>query len=109
MTRPRPGDLRRRITIEQPLRVDDEGGTATVTWQAVASVWARIEGLGGDEALNADADRAHARVRVTMRYRNDVTPGMRIIVAGSVHDIVSAQDQDGRRRWLVCTCEVSGP
>jgi SPP1 family predicted phage head-tail adaptor len=108
MTSPKVGELRHRITIERPVRTDDEGGAASVTWLPVATLWARIEGRGGREGLSGDGETARAVNRITLRYRPDVGPSMRILAAGEVFDIISAQDEEGRRRWLVCYCEAYG-
>lgn len=101
--------LRHRVTIEQPVRTDEEGGAATLVWQQVAAVWAEIEGLDGSEILRAETPVARATHRIVMRYRAGIDATMRIVAAGKYHEIVSALDEEGRKRWLVCYCEAFGP
>ena len=101
--------LRHRVTIERPVRNDNEGGAATIIWQQVATVWAQIKGLDGREIIRADTPVVRATHRIVMRYRTDVDATMRIVVAGKYHEIISALDEEGRNRWLVCYCEEFGP
>ncbi len=109
MTMVRIGDLRHRITIERPVRTDDDGGAATITWRAVATVWARIEDVGGEEFERSDTPTARRRVRIVMRHRADVDASMRIVGGANTYEITSTLDEEGRRQWLVCYCAVIGP
>ncbi|MEO0809897.1 MAG: phage head closure protein [Pseudomonadota bacterium] len=109
MKRPTLAALRHRVTIEQPIRTDDEGGAATLTWQQVATVWAEITGLDGREILRAETLVGRATHRIVMRYRTGIDASMRIVSAGKYHEIISALDEEGRNQWLVCYCEEFGP
>jgi SPP1 family predicted phage head-tail adaptor len=41
---------------------------------------------------------------VVLRFRNDVSPGDRIVYRGRNLDVVSAADLNGRRAYLSCAC-----
>ncbi len=102
MSDPAIGALRRRLTLQRPVRADDGGGGAAVTWETVAEVWAALSPLTGVEAL--DADRLAGRVshEIWIRWRADVLPEMRFALGSRLFDIRAAFDTDERRRWLRC-------
>ncbi|MCB1511980.1 MAG: phage head closure protein [Hyphomicrobiaceae bacterium] len=97
--------LRQRVRIEQPLAPPGEGGGSAIAWQPVATVWARVKAATSREPLTADAPLGVTLYDVTMRYRDDVDPSMRFVLAGRILNVVSAVDPDGYRRWLVCRAE----
>lgn len=103
------GRLRHRVVLQRPVRGNDEGGTATITWEPIAPVFAAIEALSGSELERSDGLAARATHRVTLRYRADVSPDMRIILGARTFEIRAALDVDGRKRWLQCHCEELVP
>ena len=109
MKQPNPAALRHRVTIEKPVRTDDEGGAATIAWEQVATVWAEIKGLEGREIQRADTPVTRATHRIVMRYRADVDATMRLVASERYHEITGALDEQGRRQWLVCYCVAFGP
>lgn len=102
---PRIGAMRHRVTIEQPLRTGDEGGGAEITWQPVATVWAEIQPKTGREVFESDQLGGRVTHDVRMRYRDGVTPKMRIFHAGRTFDIRFAANAGERGEWLICACE----
>lgn len=98
------GGLRHRVTLEQPVRADDDGGGAVETWEAVAELWAKIAARSGKETVEADRLAGERKVDVTIRYREDVTPNMRFRLGARALDIRAVLDEDGRRRLLKCEC-----
>ncbi|WEK48494.1 MAG: phage head closure protein [Candidatus Kaistia colombiensis] len=104
-----PGQLSNRVTLARAVRSDDGSGGATVDWQEVVTFWARIEPVGASE-LNA-ADRLATRVthRVTIRFRDDVEGGMRLVHRGRSLKIASWRDPDETRRFLVLEVVEEGP
>ena len=83
------GDLKHAVTLQQPLRAPDDGGGFAVSWQEVAQAYAHI-------AEGADGKTAAA----TLRWRNDLVAGMRLVRDESLFRIVSLRDPDGNREWL---------
>jgi len=98
------GRLRHLLSIEARVETGDGAGGVTVTWVAVGQAWGRIEPLPGREDLSADRERTVQRWRVTVRYRDDLTPAHRFVSIERHFDIQAIADRDGRRRFLVCEC-----
>lgn len=103
------GSMRHRADIERPVRNAGDGGTATITWQSLASVFARIETISGREIEMAHGIAGSVTHKVLIRYRADVLPEMRFASGGRNYHIRAAIDRDGRRRWLTCLCEEELP
>ena len=72
------GDMRHRITFQQPQKTPDGYKGHTVKWQVVATVWASVEPLSGREYFYSHQIKAQATHRVKTRYRADITTKMRI-------------------------------
>ena len=74
----RIGQLRERITIlHKTTTADAQGGRATV-WGTFAVVWASVVPLTIQERLRAETIGSQVRYTVTVRYRADITPSMRV-------------------------------
>jgi SPP1 family predicted phage head-tail adaptor len=104
-----PGWLRHRVVIEAPEETADGAGGATVTWMPLAAVWAAIEPVSAGERITAGRLTGIVTHRVTMRFRDDVTGGMRVIHRGRAYRILVASDPDERRRYLVARTELETP
>jgi head-tail adaptor len=82
------GQLRERVIVLKQSTVANTQGGRTVTWvdlvtgsaTALTQFWASIHpwATQQDETRGASAITAHARYRVTMRYRADVTTQMQL-------------------------------
>jgi SPP1 family predicted phage head-tail adaptor len=73
----RAGDLNRHVRIERREQGQDDVGQPVDTWVEVATVWCNVRMLTGKETLTADADVASATASIRIRYRTDITNGMR--------------------------------
>jgi SPP1 family predicted phage head-tail adaptor len=100
----RIGKLRHRLTLEQAMRTDDGGGGAEAGWEPVAELWAAVEAVSGTETVAADRISGQASYLITIRHREDLRPAMRFRRGAELFHILSALDQDGRKRFLVCHC-----
>jgi len=102
----RIGELRHRITIQKTTTIQDEAGQPIETWQDVCTVWAKIEDLSGREYLAAKQVLANeVTTRITIRWRNDVEPTMRVIEGQQIFDIQSIVDPAGRKQQLQLMCK----
>lgn len=99
------GDLRHRITLQQAVDTPDAGGGSARSWQDIATLWAEIEPLSGNEKIHAMAVTATQKYRLRLRYRGDITPAQRFVRDGQILNILAVRDRDERRRWLECLCE----
>lgn len=103
------GSLRRRVTLEAPADVVDEIGGASREWVAVATVWAAIETPRGTTRLAADHPEQTITHRVTLRWREGVTGGMRLRLGARLFAVKAVRDPDERGVVLVLDCEEITP
>lgn len=101
----RVGQLRTRLTLEQPVRLADGAGGFDVTWTPVTGLWANVEPISGTEKLAFDRSHAAVSYRVTIRHRDDIAPDMRFVEGLRVLEIRALLDPGERGRWLECLCE----
>lgn len=80
--------------------VTDDSGQAVSHFVPLATVWARVEPLGGREGFGQQQWVATGEVRITIRWRADVTPLHQVVHEGRAYDVVSVAE-DGRREALL--------
>lgn len=100
----KPGNLRHRVTIQQLTRTDDGAGGYIETWTAVATVWADVYPLKGNERYEAQQVQANLSHRVTIRYRAGIVPSMRLQYGTRTLNIEAVIDPEERHRELVLMC-----
>ena len=103
------GRLKRRLVLEQPSESADGAGGQTRGFAAVATLWANLEWLSGEERWRQDRPEQAGLYRITLRWRAGVTAGMRFRDGLRIFGIRSAGDPDGGRRSLVCLAEEITP
>lgn len=84
-----PGDLKCRVVIKKNNKIRNNFGEVTENWEVVAIVWANINPIAGKEFFAADTVNLNISHRIKMRYREDITPDMRIEYKGRVFTINS--------------------
>jgi len=98
----RAGLLRHRVVLEA-----DEGtgrnsvGEHIEDWQPWGVAWAAIEPLSGQEIEDARQVAARATTKVTIRYRDGVHAGMRLVHESGVLGIEAVLNERMADRWLV--------
>ena len=102
------GALRHRLILqaESPI-ADGGGGQGSDPWASpatVATVWGRVEPIGGTERLRAMRLEGHVTHRVTIRHRAGVTAGMRVRFDVRVLNIRAVIDVGERGRILELLC-----
>lgn len=102
------GQLNRRVTIRQRSATQDAAGQPVETWTDLATVWAWIKapaGVAAAERLAANRDTSTVTYSMRIRYRTDVTAGMRAAEGADLFDIQQVIiDRAGREFTdLVCT------
>jgi SPP1 family predicted phage head-tail adaptor len=98
------GRLRHRVTIERPVGTPDGAGGETVTWETLAAAWAEVRPLTAAEKTVAGHAAAVLTHRVTLRQRDGIAGGMRIVHRGRLLQIRAVRDPDEAGRWLVAEC-----
>lgn len=100
----RAGDLTRRITIQQRATTRDTFGQQTTTWTDLLSCWAQIEPMSGRELITAQAVNSEITHTVTILYRSQIKPAMRVVYQGRIFNIVSVTDQNSDHVITQMTC-----
>lgn len=81
----------------------DGGGGFSQAWQDISEtpeVYAAVEQLSVAEIFRYRQIMSRVTHRFVIRYRADVTAGMRIVHDGVSHDIAAIVDRDGMKRKL---------
>lgn len=102
-----PGQMTARLVLEAPVEAPDGQGGVTLSWEAVRSLWARVEpvrALEGEEAGAATAVIGH---RIWVWFAGDVAAGQRLRKGGRVFQVKLVRDPDETGRYLVCECAES--
>jgi SPP1 family predicted phage head-tail adaptor len=100
------GKMRERVTIQTPSEVRTPVGETTLTWGALATVWASVDGLSTRDILQAQQANLVATHRIRIRYRADVTHTQRIIWRGRTMEIASVVERDNRTALEILAREV---
>jgi SPP1 family predicted phage head-tail adaptor len=107
-----PGALTEQVTIQSRTASTDTQGGQSVTWGTLATVWASVTPwqTQPDETIRAGAVTAGSHYRVTLHYRGDVSPSMRVqwqpyqSASTRTLEIQGVSPSDGRRQYLVLDC-----
>ena len=105
MKRARIGELNLRFALERPVDAADDIGGAARTWGAVATVWGRLEARGAEAGFIAQRAETTVSHRIVIRWRTDVSAGMRARLGARAFVINAATDPDARGRFLLLHCE----
>jgi SPP1 family predicted phage head-tail adaptor len=96
-----PGELRRRITVQQLQKNQDELGGFTEIWTDFLYAWAQIEPRTGRELTDAAQLYPETDTQIRMRWRPGLDEAMRIIDEyGNQYDIYSIADLEERHRVI---------
>jgi len=102
----RAGQLRHRVTIQEKIASQNGFGEEEIAYSDWATVWARVEPVSAGETADQQREAATATHQVTMRYRRDLVPTMRLAWAdGDVTRVmeISGIVPDAARREMVVT------
>lgn len=99
------GKLRHRIQIQQKVTGQDPqtGEQLTEQWVDFAKVWASVEDLSARDFIAAQAGQSEAKTRIVIRYREGITPAMRVVLStGAICGIVGPPlaDTNSRKEYL---------
>ena len=95
------GSLRHRIVIEEASGLPSANGDySSRPWYEIDEVWANVKLLGGREREDGRSV-TDLFAEITIRYRSDITPKMRVLHDSNVYEINDVRDMDGRKRYLI--------
>lgn len=99
------GKLRERILVEQVTRSASTTGYPTETWSTLDTVWAMVDYKGiNREDVDGGKITAKSQIRVTCRYRTDITESMRINYINKKYQIENIQiSEDNLYLILFCS------
>lgn len=97
-----PGALRHRLALEAEAQAPDGYGGFATNWVHQFDVWAAIRPLSATRDEEA-GNRVHAITHeITIRSRDGISAGMRLMNSGSNYLIDTLHDPDGTGRYLLC-------
>jgi SPP1 family predicted phage head-tail adaptor len=105
------GKRRRRISIQQrnPATPPDSFGQPADDWVEVTPAWAWIKGVSGVKGLEVSSNGisvSTGRYSMRIRYREDLTSAMRVVLNGEIYNIQGVlPDRDGRQ-YVDLVCEI---
>lgn len=107
-------ELSEEITIQQPTLTADGYGGQSTSWAALSPdpVWAKVVSESSSpESLVAGSIRALQKYAITVRYRADLAPGMRVlwtIYGATTPKTLTVQtiDVDDRERLILHAMEA---
>jgi len=96
------GDLNRRITLQSRITAQDDGGRPSVAWADVVTVSAEVQDMlpSRGERIAEGLNVANRPCRIRIRYREGVSPDMRVLYRGRTLRIVSMPAELGHREGL---------
>lgn len=101
------GSLNRRVTFQKMGETFDDFGQPVAGWMDHASAWANIRNLSGLESIKAGADVSVVKTSIRIRYRKDITAGMRIVAGTTIYDITAVLPDEQTRDRMDLSCEVT--
>jgi len=100
------GRLRHPLKVESFQSAQDpDTGEMVQEWVEIASVWAAIEGVSGQEFFASGAEQSITTHKITIQYRDDITADMRLS-SGNVQYEITAPLPNNKRTELVLMCKV---
>lgn len=103
-----PGAFRHELALQQATLTPDGMGGHKEEWAEIATLFARVEPVSAASRFGADQTLESVTHRVTMRHRDGVSSGMRLMRRERVFDILTVHDPDETGRYLVCRVRESG-
>lgn len=87
----RAGEMGQRVIIQQATTTPDAILGRSESWATLAEVWAAVTPTAANERMESEQVGAYTQWDVTVRYRTDVTPKMRVSWASKVLQIVGIE------------------
>lgn len=101
--------LRHRVDIEEFTESQDsETGAIVQDWASILTgpEPAEIVPLSGREFVAAQSTQAGVTTRITIRWRTDVKPAMRVVHEGAFYNIRAVLPDSTLRRHITLMCET---
>lgn len=105
--------LRRRLALEDPVRVQDGAGGFVVQWVVLGWLWGDVASGTGRGVAAAGGDLGRVSHRITLRAVPAGAPsrpvaGQRLREGARIFRIIAVTEADAAGRWLTCLAEEEG-
>ena len=104
---PHPGDLRHRVKIGYTENIVNENGYPVENDIILCKVWASATDAGNQHFRSADVMNTEAVINFTIRYRDDVQPGMWVLFHGQKYYISTLGEYAFQKTYLGLKASVS--
>ena len=94
------GKLNKRITLLRPYETEDDIGNTQIDWKDHVTVWATVKPYKASEYNFMGKLKPEVTHRFYVRYRDDLTPDMRIKYNGRTYEISGILDMEEQHRLL---------
>lgn len=94
------------VTIQQPGTTSDAAGQPVESWSTVCTAWADVRHLSGMEAALAGSEASAVKASIRIRWRDGITPAMRVMVGSTIYQIRAVLPDLRRRMYVDLVCEV---
>jgi SPP1 family predicted phage head-tail adaptor len=98
-------NLNQRANILGATLTPDGGGGYSESWNAIATVWCKVEPQSGDDVFGPDAVEQRARHRVTIRRLPSVAAGQRVAIGSRTLRIHGVLDEGLQGQLMILLCE----
>ena len=99
------GELDRRATLQAKVLTPDGGGGYDESWQSFATMWVRISPIAANDVFGPDALESRVRHRLTLRRRDDLAAGQRVLVGARTFRVHALLDEGPRASTVTLLCE----
>ena len=100
-----PGELNRRLVLEQPVESADGAGGVTRSYASVTTLWAAVRPAAARGDVVAAATGASVTHRIVLRTRAGLTTRHRLRDGSRIFRIVALRDPDGAGRFIEIAAE----
>jgi SPP1 family predicted phage head-tail adaptor len=98
-------NLNQRASVLAPTLTPDGGGGYSESWNAIATVWCKLEPQSGDDVFGPDAVEQRLRHRVTIRRLATVAAGQRLVLGSRTLWIHAVLDDGPQAPLMTLLCE----
>jgi SPP1 family predicted phage head-tail adaptor len=99
------GTLNQRASVLARTTTPDGGGGFSESWNAIATLWTRIETLSGGDVFGPDAVESRVRHKITIRRNASVAAGQRIAIGARTFRIHAVLDEGPNAPLMTLLCE----
>jgi SPP1 family predicted phage head-tail adaptor len=100
--------LRHKVSIQELPSGSDANGQPLTDWVELCAPYADILGTGGLETIKGGAVTSIVKKSIRIRYRTNVTAGMRVVHGVTIYNILAVVPDERGRVYTDLICETTG-